>query len=178
MRTVVVLDFETTGLSPHKGDRATEIAAVLLRDGQVLDRYESLMNSGRSIPAHLVRLTGISNEMIGTAPPASKVMREAAKFVGKNPVVAHNASFDSMFWRSELGLLGMTTDTAFECTMQMSRLAYPHAPNYKLLTLAEMLRLPKSGRAHRAMADAELTSHLWLRLQVDLVQSQRSTQSF
>lgn len=174
MRTVVVLDFETTGLSPRLGDRATEIAALLVEDGRVVERYESLMNAGRSIPARIEQLTGISNEMISGAPPASKVMREAAKFVGKNLVVAHNAGFDSMFWKHELGVLGIATDNAFECTLQMSRRAYPHAPNYKLSTLAEMLRLPKAGRAHRAMADAEITSHLWLRLQIDLAHSRRS----
>lgn len=171
MQTVAVLDFETTGLSPSQGDRATEIAIILLRDGQIVDRYQSLMNAGRRIPSNVVSLTGITNEMIASAPAVSVVMREAAQFVGKHPVVAHNASFDKQFWRAELALLGITADQSFACTLLASRRIYPHALNHRLSTLADMLRLPKAGRAHRAMADAEVTSHLWCRLQQDIAQT-------
>ncbi|WP_321891995.1 3'-5' exonuclease [Paraburkholderia tropica] len=173
MQTVAVLDFETTGLSPNMGDRATEIAVILLRDGQIVDRYQSLMNAGRRVPSDVVALTGITNDMIAAAPPVSKVMREAAAFVGSHPVVAHNAGFDKRFWQSELGLLGVPAEHAFACTMLVSRRIYPHAQSHRLSTLAEMLRLPKSGRAHRAMVDAEMAGHLWLRLQQDISKDYR-----
>ncbi|KVH28733.1 DNA polymerase III subunit epsilon [Burkholderia cepacia] len=171
MQTVAVLDFETTGLSPNLGDRATEIAVILLRDGQVVDRFQSLMNAGRRIPSDVVALTGITNEMIASAPPASKVMKEAAAFVGKHAVVAHNAGFDKRFWQAELGLLGMTAEHAFACTMLVARRIYPDALSHRLSNLADMLRLPKSGRAHRAMVDAEMASHLWCRLQQDIART-------
>ncbi|UQO35822.1 3'-5' exonuclease [Burkholderia cepacia] len=171
MQTVAVLDFETTGLSPNLGDRATEIAVILLRDGQVVDRFQSLMNAGRRIPSDVVALTGITNEMIASAPPASKVMKEAAAFVGKHAVVAHNAAFDKRFWQAELGLLGMTAEHAFACTMLVARRIYPDALSHRLSSLADMLRLPKSGRAHRAMVDAEMASHLWCRLQQDIART-------
>lgn len=171
MQTVAVLDFETTGLSPNLGDRATEIAVILLRDGQVVDRFQSLMNAGRRIPSDVVALTGITNEMIASAPPASKVMTEAAAFVGKHAVVAHNAGFDKRFWQAELGLLGMTAEHAFACTMLVARRIYPDALSHRLSSLADMLRLPKSGRAHRAMVDAEMASHLWCRLQQDIART-------
>jgi len=171
MQTVAVLDFETTGLSPNQGDRATEIAVILLRDGQIVDRYQSLMNAGRRIPSDVVSLTGITNEMIASAPSASKIMREVAQFVGNHPVVAHNAGFDKRFWQAELAFLGMQADQSFACTMLASRRIYPHAQSHKLSTLVELLRLPKSGRAHRAMVDAEMTSHLWCRLQEDIAQT-------
>jgi len=171
MQTVAVLDFETTGLSPNQGDRATEIAVILLRDGQIVDRYQSLMNAGRRIPSDVVSLTGITNEMIASAPSASKIMREVAQFVGNHPVVAHNAGFDKRFWQAELAFLGMQADQSFDCTMLASRRIYPHAQSHKLSTLVELLRLPKSGRAHRAMVDAEMTSHLWCRLQEDIAQT-------
>jgi DNA polymerase-3 subunit epsilon len=70
METVAVLDFETTGLSPQYGDRATEIAIALVRDGQVIDRFQSLMNAGRRIPLEITQLTGISNAMIRDCPLA------------------------------------------------------------------------------------------------------------
>lgn len=171
MQTVAILDFETTGLSPTQGDRATEIAVVLLRDGQIVDRYQSLMNAGRRIPSDVANLTSITNEMIASAPSVSKVMREAVKFVGKHPVVAHNAGFDRRFWQAELALIGEASDQSFACTMLASRRIYPHAQSHRLSNLAEMLRLPKTGRAHRAMVDAETTMHLWCRLQYDIAQT-------
>ncbi|SPK77095.1 DNA polymerase III subunit epsilon (plasmid) [Cupriavidus taiwanensis] len=171
MQTVAVLDFETTGLSPSLGDRATEIAVILQRDGEIVDRYQSLMNAGRPIPSHVVSLTGITNDMIADAPAASKVMTEAARFVGRHPVVAHNAGFDRRFWQAELGVLDIAANQHFACTMLTSRRIYPHAQNHKLSTLVDMLQLPKAGRAHRAMADAEMTGHLWHRLQQDIAQT-------
>ncbi|WP_353193769.1 3'-5' exonuclease [Pandoraea pnomenusa] len=171
MQTVAVLDFETTGLSPAQGDRATEIAVALLRDGQIVDRYQSLMNAGRYIPSNVVALTGITNEMIASAPPVATVMREAVRFVGKHPVVAHNAGFDRRFWQAELAMLGERADHAFACTLLASRRIYPHAHSHKLSMLAEMLGLPRTGRSHRAMVDTEMTCHLWRRLQGDIAQT-------
>jgi len=167
METVAVLDFETTGLSPNYGDRATEIAITLVRDGQVIDRFQSLMNAGRRIPAEVTHITGITNAMIAAAPPVAKVMREAYQFVGNTPVVAHNASFDKKFWEAELAYLSMSSASMFACTMLLSRRLYPNASNHRLSTLVQMLGLPQSGRAHRAMVDAEMTSHLWCRIQQD-----------
>lgn len=176
MQTVAVLDFETTGLSPTQGDRATEIAVVLVRDGQIVDRFQSLMNAGRYIPSEVVYLTGITNDMIASAPSVSKVMREAVEFVGKHPVVAHNAAFDRRFWQSELALLGISADHTFACTLLASRRIYPNAQSHRLSSLAEMLQLPKSGRAHRAMVDAEMTCHLWHRLKDDIARTYGLTQ--
>jgi DNA polymerase-3 subunit epsilon len=173
METVAVLDFETTGLSPNYGDRATEIAITLVRDGQVVDRYQSLMNAGRRIPSEVTYITGVTNAMIAAAPPVAKVMREACKFVGNTPVVAHNASFDKKFWEAELAHLSLSSTSQFACTMLLSRRIYPHSPNHRLSTLVQLLGLPQSGRAHRAMVDAEMTSHLWCRIQQDLASTYR-----
>src|ERR1035437_6804370 len=168
METVAVLDFETTGMSPNCGDRATEIAITLLRDGRVVDRFQSLMNAGRRVPSFITELTGITNAMISQAPPVASVMRDAARFVGTTPLVAHNASFDRKFWEAELAHIGIASESLFACTMLLSRRMYPHSPNHRLSTLVELLGLPKTGRAHRAMVDAEMTSHLWCRIQHDV----------
>ena len=168
VETVAVLDFETTGLSPNWGDRATEIAIVLVRDGQVVDRFQSLMNAGRRIPSEVTQITGITNAMIAAAPSVAKVMRDAARFVGKTPVVAHNASFDRKFWEAELAHLSLRSASAFSCTMLLARRLYPHSPNHRLATLVQLLQLPRTGPAHRAMADAEMTSHLWCRIAQDV----------
>jgi DNA polymerase III subunit epsilon len=166
--TVAVIDFETTGLSPAMGDRATEIAVVLVEGDQVVDRYHSLMNAGVRISAFIEAYTGISNQMIATAPRADSVMAEASRFVGGRPMVAHNASFDRRFWMAELERLGEPAPEPFACTMLLSRRLYPHAPNYKLGSLASFHALPSSGRAHRAMADAETAASLLAQIRTDL----------
>lgn len=171
MTTIAVIDFETTGLSPTQGDRATEIAIVLLEDGRVVDRFQSLMNAGVRISAFIESFTGISNAMVAAAPPAAQVMAEAARFVGRTPLVAHNAGFDRRFWQAELARVGPDVPAAhnpFACTMLLSRRLYPQAPGHKLGTLAAFHALPSAGRAHRALADAEVAAALLARIQADL----------
>lgn len=168
MSCLAVIDFETTGATPAQGARATEVAICLLEAGRIVDRYASLMNAGVRIPSFITQLTGITNEMVAAAPPAQAVMREAAAFVGGRPMVAHNAAFDRQFWRSELAHCGLVAANDFACTLLLSRRLYPDAPNHKLGTLAQWFDLPVSGRAHRALADAEVAAHLLARMQHDL----------
>jgi DNA polymerase-3 subunit epsilon len=165
---VAVVDFETTGLSPVMGDRATEIAIVMLEGDRVVDRFQSLMNAGVRISAFIEAYTGISNEMIATAPSADRVMSEANRFVGGRPMVAHNASFDRRFWLAELERLGQAAAQPFACTLLLARRLYPEAPNYRLGSLASLHELPPAGRAHRAMADAETAAALLGRIRHDL----------
>ena len=168
MTTVAVIDFETTGLSPAMGDRATEIAVVLLEGERVVDRFQSLMNAGVRISGFIEAYTGISNEMIASAPSAARVMSEANRFVGGRPMVAHNASFDRRFWCAELQRLGEPAEQPFACTLLLARRLYPEAPNYRLGSLAAFHALPAAGRAHRAMADAETAASLLGRIRHDL----------
>ncbi len=168
MSAIAVIDFETSGLMPEAGGRATEVAIVLTEQGRVVDRYQSLMNAGVWIPPFISELTGISNAMVREAPPAAQVMAEAACFVGDRPLVAHNASFDRKFWQSELARIGLEAPQPFACTVLLSRRLYPDAPNHKLGTLADFHALPRNGRAHRALSDAEVTAELLLRIQRDL----------
>lgn len=168
MQVVAVIDFETTGLSPAQGDRATEIAAVILENGKVVDRYQSLMNAGVRVPAFIEGLTGISNAMIRTAPPAATVMREVSDFVGDYPLIAHNASFDSKFWDAELARIERSRSQVFVCSLLLSRRIFPHAPSHKLSALVDYINLPVAGRYHRALADAEMAASLLLRLEEEL----------
>lgn len=168
--TVAVIDFETTGMSPAQGARATEIAVVLVREGRVVDRYASLMRSGVRVPPFIEQLTGISNRMLATAPPADAVMREVADFTRNCALVAHNAAFDRGFWRHEMALSGaaQADDAPFGCTLLLSRRLYPQAPNHRLGTLAQWHGIAWAGRAHRALADAEVAAELWLRIVHDV----------
>jgi DNA polymerase-3 subunit epsilon len=168
MSRIAVIDFETTGISPGQGDRATEVAIVLLERGQVVDRFQSLMNAGVHIPAFITQLTGITNAMVASAPPAEAVMADAARVVGEVPMVAHNASFDRRYWIAELARAGVPAPQPFACTVLLSRRLYPEAPSHKLGNLVDWFQLPRTGRAHRALADAEMAAELLNRIQHDL----------
>ena len=152
------------------GDRATEVAVVIVDGGKIVDRYQSLMNAGVRIPTFIESLTGISNAMIRKAPPVAEVMRALAEFVGDVPLVAHNASFDSKFLDAEWLRISQQRKQEFACSMLLARRVYPGAPDHKLGTLVRHLDLPSAIRHHRAMADAEMTAHLWVRMVSDIKQ--------
>jgi DNA polymerase-3 subunit epsilon len=169
MSAVAVIDFETTGMSPDMGDRATEVAVVIVDDGQIVDRYQSLMNTGAYISGFITELTGITNQMVRNAPPAAQVMTELALFVGTIPLVAHNASFDSRFLDAEWARIGHRRQQKFACSMLLARRLYPASPDHKLGTLVRYLSLSDTARHHRALADAEMTAHLWSKMDADIL---------
>lgn len=167
--SLVVLDFETTGLSPQRGDRITEVAVVRIGARGVTDRFESLINCGVRVPEFITHYTGISQRMVDTAPAVGVVLRELQQFIGGCPVVAHNASFDQRFLDSELTRLGLPVpDERFLCSLRLARRIYPSLRSHALGELARQLGLASSGPAHRAGADAEVTAGLMLRVAADL----------
>lgn len=165
MNTYAIIDFETTGLSPSNGDCPTEIAIVLVQNGQITDRYQSLMNGGVRLSSFIEGYTGITNAMVRKAPPLKQVMAEACEFASDYPLVAHNASFDRKFWDDALAKIGKRRRQEFLCSLLLARRVYPQAANHKLETLARLLKLPVTGNFHRALADAEVTAHLFMRMQ-------------
>ena len=160
--TVIVLDFETSGLSPDYGDRAIEIGAVRIENGEVVERFQALMNPGRRIDSFIEGYTGITNGMLKDAPPCKEVMHEFADFINGYNLVAHNASFDKRFLDAELDKISRSYSGQFACSMLMSRRIYQNAPNHKLGTLVEYVNIPSDGAYHRALYDSEMTTKLWL----------------
>lgn len=160
--SVVVLDFETTGLSPQYGDRAIEIGAVLLENGVIVDRFQRLMNPGFRISPFIESYTGITNEMLKVEPPCEEVMAGFSDFIAGHNIVAHNASFDRRFLDFELKRARRAYEGDCCCSLLLSRRIYQDAPNHKLQTLVNHAGIPKVGSFHRALADAEMTAHLWL----------------
>ena len=159
---VIVLDFETTGLSPQHGDRAIEIGAVLIENNVVIDRFQSLMNPGFRISSFIESYTGINNAMVAAAPPCEAVMEQFTEFMGALPLVAHNASFDKKFLDSELGFIGKSRNNSMACSMLAARRVYPNSPNHQLATLVRHCGIYTDGTFHRALADAEMTGQLWI----------------
>jgi len=172
--TIVVLDFETTGISPDYGDRAIEIGAVKIRGEQILERFQSLMNPGVRVSQFIENYTGISNSMLKDAPPCGEVMCEFSDFIDGFNLVAHNASFDSRFLDAELRRIKRKQRGEFACSMLIARRVYPDAPNHKLGTLVRYKCLPNDGTFHRALADSQMTAHLWL----EMIKNIKNSHSF
>jgi DNA polymerase III subunit epsilon len=166
--SLVVLDFETTGLSPLQGDRVIEVGAVLLLDGEIAGRFQSLANPGRRVSRFIEEYTGITNEMLAGAPPVGEVMGRFADFIDGHHLAAHNAGFDSRFLDAELARLGLARRAEFACTMLTSRRIYPEAPGHNLAAMVRYKRLRATGPHHRALADAEMAAKLWLAMLADL----------
>lgn len=164
---IVVLDFETSGMSPEQGDRAIEIGAVLIKDGKIADHFQSLMNPGMRINGFIEDFTGITNEMLRGAPAASEVMNQFFEFIADYPLVAHNAAFDQRFLDAELGRISKERYQDFGCSLLIARRVYPDAPDHKLETLIRYKEL-SVGTFHRALADSEMTARLWLQMVADL----------
>lgn len=166
--TVIVLDFETTGLSPDMGDRAIEIGAVRIEDGQITGRFQELMNPGRRVSGFIENYTGITNAMLLDAPSCEEVMHRFADFIQGYNLVAHNASFDKRFLDAELANISRQYSGQFACSMLAARRIYPDAPNHKLGGLIEYTNIPSDGAFHRALYDSEMTTKLWLTMLNDI----------
>jgi len=165
-RTYVALDLETTGLDPER-DAIMEVGAVRFRpsvsDGtircQVLGTWSSLINPGRPIPIQVQHLTGITHDEVMRAPRFSQVIDPLRRFVGHQPVVGHNVSFDLSFLHShDLPLSNVAVDT-----FELASILLPHAARYSLSKLGEMLGLRNLG-THRALDDAQATVELFVAL--------------
>jgi DNA polymerase-3 subunit epsilon len=166
--SVIVFDFETTGLSPDMGDRAIEIGAVLIEHGRITDRFQQVMNPGVRIPLFIENLTGITNAMVKEARNNAEVMSDFYDFIAGHNLVAHNASFDERFLRAEFKRIKKYFSSGIACSLLAARRIFQQAPNHQLATLAAYKNLPTEGVYHRALADAEVTAHLWLSLLEEL----------
>ena len=174
--TVVIIDFETTGLSPDNGDRAIEIGAVRIEDGEITDHFQELMNPGQRISHFIEDYTGITNRMLKNASPCKVVMEKFADFISGYNLVAHNASFDKRFLDAELEKISRKYSGQLACSMLVARRIYQEAPNHKLGTLVKYVNIPSEGVFHRALYDSTMTAKLWLTM-LNYIESQYSIES-
>ncbi|KGJ94873.1 PolC-type DNA polymerase III [Colwellia psychrerythraea] len=166
--SLIILDFETTGLSPDNGDRAIEIGAVKLESGVVTEHFQELMYPGRPVSHFIADYTGITNDMLSNAAPCHEVMARFADFIQGHNLVAHNASFDKRFLDSELKRISRGYDGQFVCSLLLSRRLNQDAPNHKLGTLINYKGIASNGSFHRALYDSEMTAKLWLAMLADI----------
>lgn len=185
----VVVDVETTGGSPEHGHRITEIAAVLVDGGEVREVYETLVNPERSIPPEIMRLTGISWEMVRDKAPFARVCDDVLGALTGRVFVAHNVAFDWRFVSSEVARAsGQQLDGRRLCTVRLARKLLPQlrsrslgyvAEWYGATAFAESYFESRHGRErpwrHSAAGDAVATAHCLLRLLRDAADHEVTT---
>ena len=159
-QTYVVVDVETTG---GKGDnhRVTEIGAVKVRNGKIIDRFQTLLNPQRTIPPGISRLTGITPAMVEDAPYFADVADQFQAFMGDAIFVAHNVEFDYGFISREFARLGRVFRHAKLCTCASMRRLCPGLGSYSLAALTRHFDVPLANH-HRALCDAEAAAQLLL----------------
>lgn len=159
----VVVDLETTGARPGPG-KITEIGAVRIEGLQQVGTFQTLVNPHRPIPHIIVQITGITPQMVRSAPRIEQVLPHFLDFARDAVIVAHNAAFDLGFLNYELTRLrGRRLGEGAIDTVSLARYAAPGLANYKLGTVADAMGSPVVPN-HRALADAEATAHVFLTL--------------
>ncbi|HEX8907464.1 MAG TPA: exonuclease domain-containing protein [Longimicrobiaceae bacterium] len=160
----VVVDLETTGGSPYRGHRVTEVAAVCVSGGRITETYATLVNPARAIPRMITALTGISDSMVAVAPHFHEVAPRVAETIRGRVFVAHNAGFDWRFLTHEMLLADGTRPWGRQlCTVRLARKLLPELPSRKLDALALYFGVEIESR-HRALDDAVATARVLIRL--------------
>ncbi|BEP29336.1 PolC-type DNA polymerase III [Helicovermis profundi] len=156
----VVFDIETTGLS-YKNSKITEIGAIKVVGGSIVDRFSELVNPEIMIPDNIVELTGITDEMVKNKETIDKILPKFLQFVGDSPVVAHNAKFDVSFIKENARKINAEFNPRVLDTLSLSRLLLKSIKRHKLSTVAKHLKI-KLENHHRAIDDALATAKIFI----------------
>lgn len=154
-----VIDFETTGLDP-KIDEIIEIGAIRVRNGEIEEKFTSLVKPKKKLTPQITALTGITNDMLKNAPKIKQIFPEFIKFIGNDVLVAHNAPFDISFL--EKYIFGKLQNNYID-TLELSRLKNSDIYSHKLSHLAKYYNISKS-QDHRALSDCHITYKLYERI--------------
>ncbi|WP_339719866.1 exonuclease domain-containing protein [uncultured Paraglaciecola sp.] len=158
MQPYVIVDVETTG-GKQPQHRITEIGAVKMINGEIVDKWSSLINPQRHISKFITQLTGISNDMVKDAPLFSEVADNLGQFMENSVFVAHNVNFDYGFIKQEYQRLDRNFSMAKLCTVREMRKCYPGLHSYSLGNLCETYNIALENH-HRALCDAEAAAEL------------------
>ncbi|MFP4118485.1 MAG: PolC-type DNA polymerase III [Candidatus Woesearchaeota archaeon] len=160
---VIVLDIETTGLSPYK-HRITEIAAAKVLNGKIVDTFQTLVNPEVPIPPFITRLTGITDDMVRHEPTINAVLPSLKEFLQNHPIVAHNASFDMKFLKHNFfAHRGEHLCNPTICTAKLARRILKELPSKKLGHVCMHYGI-SNDEAHRAYSDVDATVGILTRM--------------
>ena len=160
--TYIIFDIETTGLKPDT-EAITEIGAVKLMDGKVVDTFSKFVNPQKPIPPEITNLTGISDDMVKDAPNIDEILPKFLEFCGKNTVVAHNATFDVSFITAAATRLGLEFENKVLDTVMLSKTLFPEEKKHNLEVLCQRLGVSLQNH-HRALDDALATKDAFVKM--------------
>lgn len=164
--TYIVFDVETTGLSSAY-DTIIELAAVRLKDGEIVDTFESFANPHHPLSETTTRLTGITDDMVQDAPEVGDMIAKFVEFCEDAILVAHNANFDMGFFYAACQTAGVEVPKySYIDTVEMARYLYPDMRNHRLDTLAKRFDIELTQH-HRAIYDTEATAYLFVKFLKD-----------
>ena len=169
--TYVVFDTETTGFNAAGGDQMIEIGAVKLKDGEIIDRFDELINPGYHIPDHISELTCITDDMVKDSDTEEEVTKRFLSWVGDCPLVAHNAKFDISFVSMAMKKynLGEFNYTVLD-TLELSHILDQAYARHSLSALVKRYNVPWEEDAHhRADYDAEGTAYVFAKMLQKLI---------
>lgn len=167
--TYVVFDVETTGLSAVY-DTIIELAAVKIKEGEIIDRFESFANPHHRLSATTINLTGITDDLVENAPDVPDVLAKFREWAGDDILVAHNASFDMGFLNTGYKQMGQSkASNPVIDTLELGRFLYPEFKNHRLNTLCKKFDIELTQH-HRAIFDAEATGYLLVRMLKDALE--------
>ena len=159
----VLVDIETTGLSPFVDD-IIEIGAIKVKNNEMVEQYNELININKSLSPFITNLTGITDEMIKGGKMTKTVFAEFVNFVGDNVIIGHNVNFDLSFLCDKCKkYLDYNLNNDYIDTLYLARRLVPNSINYKLGTLAKYFNISYEG-AHRGLKDVEITYEVYNRL--------------
>ena len=166
-----VFDTETTGLDPNV-EYLTEIGGVIVKNGEVVEEFDTFVKPSKPITPKITELTGITNEMVADAPSEAEALQAFLDFAGGRILVAHNAhSFDIRFLRIAAKRSGISFEPTYIDTLTMAQAMYPGLHNYKQGTINKHLELP-AYEAHRACEDAGALGRIFCVMLKDLEEKQ------
>ena len=159
----VLLDIETTGLSPQNDD-IIEIGAIRVRENKITDTYTSLIKTDRILPRFITNLTGITNQMLDKGKDIDFVLEEFLDFIQDDTLMGHNVRFDLGFLKNKYKRYAkIDLNNNWIDTIQIAKKIVPEAPNYKLGTLARFFNI-NYDNAHRGLEDVKITYEVYNRL--------------
>lgn len=161
-KTFTVLDIETTGVHYSQGDKITEIGAVRIKDGKIIDKFATFVYPEQSISQEITDLTGITDEMVKDAPKFDKIVPDLFKYVDGTIIVAHNLDFDYKFIKYIAKESGYVFKNEGIDTVSFARAVVRGLKNYKLNTVCAHFGI--EFLHHRAYSDAYATAKMFLEL--------------
>ena len=155
---IVCFDIETTGLKVER-EAITEIGAVVLKNGEITERFQTFVNPNRRLTPEIIGLTGITDAMLADAPQLKEALTSFLQFVNGRPLAAHNAEFDISFIRAGCRKVGLDFDPTYVDSLILAQNLLPELGKYKLDIVAEHLDLPAFNH-HRASDDAAMVGYM------------------